>query len=164
MLTRNVAALSCAAACALVFACTIKTEAPNDGNTQDRDSGTPISTGADAATADGGADAGDGGVPDPQVCKAAATLDACEACCGMTDEVFDVLDRPFIECICNEKCTAECQTTFCSEARDEPDEACNECLDRESAACDERGDTACQANTSCKAFLTCAQAACSDFP
>lgn len=161
MLRRNVAVLAGALAFGLVAACTIKTESPSDGGTPDGGS-TPL---ADSGPSTDGGDASPPPV-DPAVCKASVDVDRCEDCCGMTDEVFQALDVPYIDCICGaDKCATECASTFCAESRGEPDTACDTCMRGVQTVCDEKGDTSCDNNAACKAFLVCARAAaCGDLP
>jgi hypothetical protein len=156
MQPRIVTVFAAAAALGLVFACTVKSE-PGGGSSSTRDGGSSSGTSGNTSSS------GDSGTKgDPAVCKGTADINACETCCGISDETIAPLDNAYIACICDDKCKTECGSTYCTENGAEPNQACIDCLNREEQGCDTKSKTECNKDSKCKAFLACANEACTD--
>ncbi len=158
---RNVTVLVTAAAFGLVFACTVKTESPDNGNTTRDGGSSSSSSGTSGNSSSSGGDAG-ASKGDPVECKKTADFDKCETCCGISEEVSAPYDATYVTCLCDDKCKTECGSTYCTENGGEPTEACIACLDREEPGCYTKAKTECDKDSKCKAFMACATEACSD--
>ena len=98
-------------------------------------------------------------------CGELATYWECDDCVCEQNlagcEAFDTL--LFDSCVCgNAPCGSQCAASLCMDQ--EPDAACEACLDALDETCFEEAYTACQADTECIAYVDLSDATCGALP
>lgn len=125
----------------------------DDGKDDDKAANPPTSS-------SGGTSGGtsSGGTPAAGECGGSATQQACVQCCAQKYQSgAAVYMGALTECLCAaDKCKTECGATVCAETQQNPDAACNTCINSKSQACASAVTTACGASPDCVKFNNCA--------
>lgn len=120
------------------------------GNGED-DGGAPKGT-AEAGTTPT-TDNQDSGPP----CSGEATAQACVGCCASTHESgAKLFENTLAKCLCaKDKCSTDCNDTYCATTPKTPNNACNACVDKQRDNCAKPVEDACTPDEGCSSFNQC---------
>lgn len=163
------AVTSLASMLALAAACSSSTTTVVSGDAGDdeADATTTKDAGKDSSTKDAGEK--DSAPADPDEACYSQSASECSNCCATNHLTgYKVYEKSMLDCACKgtgasdskAACATECESTMCAATPANPDQACNDCLDKalgETGTCLGALQKDCTGSDECMALIGCAQ-------